>query len=262
MELGIRGRIALVCASTSGLGRASAETLAAEGADVALVGRRMQRLDEVVDGINRGSGGRAIGIAADLLSAEGRREIVGNVRRELGEPDILVLNGPGPRPATALDVTPDEVEVALGALVVPHVALVEAFLPHMREQKWGRIVAVGSSSVDVGIPTLALSTMGRSALAGWLKLLSCQVAADGVTVNLVLPGRIATDRIAQLDAATAQAAAISVGQVRADTVAAIPASRLGTPAEFGAIVAFLASLPAAYITGTAVRIDGGATPIL
>ena len=262
MDLGIEGRVALVAASTSGLGRASAEALAAEGADVVITGRRGEVIREVVAAINARDGGRAAGAEVNLLHPDGRVRAVECAREEFGEPDILVLNGPGPRPATALDVAPEDADCAVDRLVAPHIHLVSLVLDAMRAQRWGRIIAVGSSSVDVGIPMLALSTMGRSALAGWLKLLSAQVAGDGVTVNLVLPGRIATARVDQLDAAAAEAGGVSVGEVRARTLAGIPAGRLGTPAEFGAAVAFLASEQSAYTTGTTLRLDGGATPVL
>lgn len=262
MDLGIEGRVALVAASTSGLGRASAEALAAEGVDVVVTGRRGDVLREVADLINARPGGRAVCAEVNLLHPDGRRRAVERTRSELGDPDIIVLNGPGPRQAFALDVRPEDVEDAAQRLVTPHVDLVSLTLDHMREQGWGRIIAVGSSSVDVGIPGLALSTMGRSALAGWLKLLSAQVAADGVTVNMVLPGSIATDRIAQLDAAASEREGIPASEVRARTVASIPVGRLGTPAEFGAAVAFLASEQSAYTTGIALRLDGGATPVL
>lgn len=262
MDLGIEGRVALVAASTSGLGRASAEALAAEGANVVVTGRRGDVIREVVGVINARDAGRAVGAEVNLLHPDGRIRAVERTREEFGDPDILVLNGPGPRPATALDVVPEDAECAVNRLVVPHIHLVSLVLDAMRKQRWGRIIAVGSSSVDVGIPTLALSTMGRSALAGWLKLLSAQVADEGVTVNLVLPGRIVTQRIEQLDTATAEAAGVSVDEVRARTLEGIPAGRLGTPAEFGAAVAFLASEQSAYTTGTALRLDGGATPVL
>jgi len=262
MDLGIEGRVALVAASTAGLGRASAEALAAEGANVVITGRRSDRIREIVAGINARDGGRAAGAEVNLLDPEGRFRAVRCARDEFGDPDILVLNGPGPRPATALEVEPDEVDGAVDRLVVPHVHLTGLVLGHMREQRWGRIVAISSSSVDVGIPTLVLSTMGRSALAGWMKTLAGEVAGEGVTVNMVLAGRIATERIAELDAAAAEVEGVAADAVGARSRAAIPAGRLGDPAEFAAAVAFLASGQAAYITGTALRVDGGATPVL
>lgn len=262
MDLGLEGRVALVAASTAGLGRASAEALAAEGVDVVVTGRRGEVIREVVAAINARDGGRAAGAEVNLLHPDGRLRAVERTRDAFGDPDIVVLNGPGPRPATALDVDPDEVDSAVDRLVVPHVHLVGLTLAHMREQRWGRIVAISSTSVDVGIPSLVLSTMGRSALAGWLRTLAAEVAADGVTVNMVLAGRIATDRIAELDGDAATAQGVPLEEVRARNLAAIPAGRLGAPSEFGAAVAFLASEPAAYVTGTALRVDGGATPVL
>lgn len=257
MDLGISGRTALVCASTAGLGAATARALAAEGCRVAFSGRRGE--------VARSSAAEfdgCVGIEADLGSAAGARALYDETVRRLGPPDILVLNGPGPRPGTASTVTPDDVSAAAAALVEVPVALVAAALPHLREQHWGRILGIGSSGVQAPLPGLALSNLGRAGLAGYLKTLATEVAGDGVTVNLLLPGRIDTDRVRALDAAAADRTGRTPAEVAAESAASIPAGRYGRPEEFGAAAAFLCSTPASYITGVAVRCDGGMVPVL
>ncbi|GDY50674.1 hypothetical protein SVIO_012970 [Streptomyces violaceusniger] len=150
-----------------------------------------------------------------------------------------------------------ELAGAAESLLLAQARLVAAALPAMRERGWGRILAIGSSGVTAPLPGLALSNAGRAALAGYLKTLAAETAADGVTVNLLLPGRIATDRVARLDAAKAEREGRTAEEVAAASRATIPAGRYGTTEEFGAVAAFLCGAPASYLTGTAVRCDGG-----
>jgi 3-oxoacyl-[acyl-carrier protein] reductase len=248
MDLGLKGRNALVCASTGGLGEATARALAAEGARVVVAGRRGDRAREIAAELPG-----AIGVEADLLSAGGVERMVAAA----GEVDILVLNGPGPTPGTAAGATSDDVTAAVDALVRPHQRLISLTLPGMRARGWGRILAIGSSGIVAPLPNLAMSNLGRAALAGYLKTLAAEVAADGVTVNLLLPGRIATERVAQLDAAASARTGTSVAEVQAASRATIPAGRYGRPEEFGQVAAFLCGEPASYVTGTALRCDGG-----
>ncbi len=257
MDLGLTGRRALVSASTGGLGEAIVRALAAEGADVVVSGRRMDRARAIADEITATSPGRAVAIEADLVQPGGAQQLHDEAVEQLGPIDVLVLSGPGPRPAGASDVTWDDVRGALELLVHPQVDLVQAALPQMRERGWGRVLAVGSSGVVAPLPNLALSNLGRSALAGYLKTLAAEVAADGVTVNLILPGRIATERVAQLDQSAAERQGRTREAVAADSRATIPAGRYGAPSEFGAVAAFLCGQPASYLTGTAIRVDGG-----
>jgi 3-oxoacyl-[acyl-carrier protein] reductase len=253
MDLGLRGRTAVVCASTGGLGRATAEALAAEGARVVVSGRRRDHAEEIAAGLPG-----AMAVPCDLTVAGAAESFVADCRSALGtDPDIMVLNGPGPRPGAASEVGPGDLRTALESLLLVQQELVAQVLPGMRERRWGRILAVGSSGVLEPIPGLALSNIGRSALAAYLKSLATVVAADGVTVNMVVPGRIDTDRVRSLDAARAQREGRDPGDVAAESAAAIPAGRYGTPAEFGAVAAFLCSDPARYVTGSAVRCDGG-----
>jgi 3-oxoacyl-[acyl-carrier protein] reductase len=174
-----------------------------------------------------------------------------------GDVDVLVLNGPGPKPGAAADVTSDDVTLAVDLLVRPQQRLVSLALPGMRARGWGRVLAIGSSGIVSPLPDLVLSNLGRAALAGYLKTLASEVAADGVTVNLLLPGRIATDRLAQLDEAAARRTGRSAAEVEAQSRAGIPAGRYGRPEEFGAVAAFLCSEAASYVNGSAVRCDGG-----
>ncbi|MCX4827003.1 SDR family oxidoreductase [Streptomyces sp. NBC_01142] len=252
MDLGLSGRTALVCSSTGGIGEAIARTLAAEGADTVVCGRRGHRAKEIAAGLPR-----AVGIEVDLLAEDGPAELFEATVAAFGPPDVLVLNGPGPKPAPAADVGVTDVDVALEALLRQHIRLVTQALPAMRERGWGRILAVGSSGIAAPLPNLALSNLGRAALAAYLKTLAAEVAADGVTVNLLLPGRIETDRTAAVDAANAAHSGRTVAEVEQASIASIPARRYGRPAEFAAAAAFLCSAPASYITGTALRCDGG-----
>jgi 3-oxoacyl-[acyl-carrier protein] reductase len=257
MDLGVTGRTAVVCASTSGLGEAVARALGAEGANVVVSGRRAERARQIA-----GELPSAVGVEVDLTADGGPDRLLAAAADAFGEVDILVLNGPGPRPGGAAGLTADDIAGAVHSLVLVQQRLVEAVLPGMRERGWGRILAVGSSGVVSPIPNLALSNTGRAALAGYLKTLSAEVAADGVTVNMLLPGRIATDRLASLDATTAEREQRPVEQVSADAQAGIPARRYGRPDEFGAVAAFLCGAPASYVTGTALRCDGGLVNVL
>ncbi|WP_028925840.1 SDR family oxidoreductase [Pseudonocardia acaciae] len=257
MELGIGGRNAVVCASTAGLGEASARALAAEGANVLVSGRRGERARAIAAELPG-----AVGAEVDLLAPDGPNTLLTAAAGAFGQVDILVLNGPGPRPATASTVTAADSARAVHDLLLVHQTLVEAVLPGMRERGWGRIVAIGSSGVVAPLTGLALSNIGRSALAAYLKSLATEVAADGVTVNLALPGRISTDRTDAIDGAQAERQGRTLADVRADAAAEIPARRYGRPDEFGALVAFLCGAPASYLTGIAVRCDGGLVGVL
>ena len=252
MDLGLTGRCAVVCASTGGLGEAIARALAAEGASVVVSGRRGDRAREIAAELPS-----AVGVEVDLTSASGAESLVAAARNAFGEVDVLVLNGPGPQPGPAAGVADEGLDSAVDTLLRPQLRLVGLTLPGMRSRGWGRVLAVGSSGVAAPLPNLALSNLGRSALAGYLKTLAAEVAADGVTVNLLLPGRIATERVAFLDQAAATRAGTSLDVVIERSRATIPAGRYGDPAEFGAAAAFLCGAPASYVTGTALRVDGG-----
>lgn len=252
MDLGISGKVAFVAASTGGLGLAVAQALAAEGAKVAITGRRRERAEQIAASLPG-----AVAVTADLQAPDGVTEAVDRAEELLGPIDIAVLNGPGPKPGAAAALGADEMASAFDLLLRPHHALVSRVLPGMRMRRWGRILAVGSSGVTAPLPNLAVSNTGRAALAAYLKTLAAEVALDAVTVNLLLPGRIATDRVAELDAAAAKRRGISVDEVQLESRKTIPARRYGTPEEFGAAAAFLCSASASYVTGVALRCDGG-----
>lgn len=252
MNLGITGRIALVLGSTSGLGLGIATSLTAEGARVVVTGRRSdvaeQRAAELPG---------AIAVAVDLTSERAADRLVDEVEARLGPVDIAVLNAGGPPPGRAVDVGADDARRAFESLVAPQIEIVRRVLPSMRERRWGRILAVGSSGVQAPLPGLSLSNIARAGLAAYLKTLAIDIAADGVTVNMVLPGRIATDRIADLDRRRAEQEGVTVDAVTKASQLSIPARRYGTTEEFGAAVAFLAGRHAAYVTGEQIRVDGG-----
>jgi 3-oxoacyl-[acyl-carrier protein] reductase len=252
MDTGLQGRTALVPGSSAGIGLAVARALAAEGANVVLAGRRGDLV--------RAEAARlptAVGVEVDLTAADGPATLVAQAQERFGPVDVLILNGGGPPPGEAAALSADALTDAVQVLLVAHQRLVSAVLPDMRERGWGRIVAVGSSGVQQPIERLALSNVGRAALAGYLKTLATEVAADGVTVNMVLPGRIDTDRVASLDRAAAQRTGRTPEQARVQSEAAIPVGRYGSPEEFAAVVTFLASAAASYVTGEQLRCDGG-----
>ncbi|MGO1975063.1 MAG: SDR family oxidoreductase [Propionibacteriaceae bacterium] len=252
MDLGITGRVALVLGSTSGLGLGIATALAAEGARVVITGRRAEVAEQRASELPG-----AVAIPVDLAADGAVGGLVDRVESEVGPIDIAVLNAGGPPPGPAESVSPADARAVFDPLVARQIELVQRVLPSMRERGWGRLIAVGSSGIQQPIATLALSNIARAGLAAYLKSLAGDVAAEGVTVNMVLPGRIATDRIAELDRNRAEREGADVESVAASSQAAIPARRYGTPAEFGAVAAFLAGQQASYVTGEQVRIDGG-----
>jgi 3-oxoacyl-[acyl-carrier protein] reductase len=252
MDLQIEGKVALVAGGTAGLGRAVVQALAAEGVRVAICGRGAQRAQEQAADLPG-----AIGLALDLTDPAGVRAAVESAEEQLGPVDILVVNGGGPAPSSASTLEPTQLQAASRLLLEGPLQLIGASLPAMRERGWGRIVAVGSSAVQQPIPGLTTSSMYRTALAAYLKLLAREVAASGVTVNMVLPGRIDTDRVAQLDANRAESTGAAVDDVRRSSEATIPMGRYGRPGEFAAMVTFLCGAPASYVTGEQLRVDGG-----
>ena len=246
MDFGIKGKRALVLGASKGLGAASAKALAEEGAQV-FAGAR--------GAIDWAEGLPVTPLVVDL-SGDAWRPVVEGVLAD-GPIDILVLNTGGPKAGPAAGQGLAGWAAAFEAMALPFFAVAEMVLPGMRKAGWGRIVTIGSSGIVQPIPGLALSNGIRGAVAGWSKTLAAEVAKDGVTVNLVLPGRVATDRVASLDAGAAERTGKSVDAVRDASIATIPAGRYGRPEEFGAAVAFLASAQASYITGSMIRVDGG-----
>lgn len=256
MDLGLAGKRALVLSSSRGLGRGIAQALAAEGAHVMMTARTEERLKETADAINRAGPGRASIYGGEL--APNVEAIHQAAIAEMGGVDILVANTGGPPAGTALNVKAEQWLPQFEAMVVPIIRLAGLVLPGMRERKWGRILTVASSGVVQPIPNLVMSNALRLSIVGWSKTLAAEVAADGITVNLILPGRIETDRTGELDAANAKAQGKSVEEISAAARGAIPAGRYGRVQEFADTACFLVSERASYITGSLVRVDGGA----
>jgi len=258
MDLQLKGKTALVFGGSKGIGRGIADALAAEGVAVAIVARTQATIDTAVSEITA-RGGRAIGIAGDLANWASIESGVKSARAQLGPIDILVNNSGGPPPSGVIGVKPEVWEAQFHAMVLPLFRITDMLIPEMRERKWGRVLNVASYSVIEPIPTIGISNTLRGAIAGWAKTLAGEVARDGITVNMLLPGVIATDRSVQLHQGTAKRLNISVEEALKRFESTLPVGRMGTPAEFGAVAAFLASPLAAYVTGSMIRIDGGLT---
>ena len=251
MKIDLSGKRALVLGASGGLGGAIARGLAEAGATVAVSGRSADKLRAAVPQA-------AHVIPADLMVAGVGDRLADEALSALGQVDILVNNSGGPPPTSALATSAEIWTAQFGAMVLSLITLTGRLVPGMRERRWGRVVTVASSGVVAPIPNLAVSNTLRSALLGWSKTLASEVAADGVTVNFVLPGRIATSRVEALDKAASERTGKSVAEIEAAALASIPAARYGSPDEFAAAAVFLASPQASYITGTTIRVDGGA----
>ena len=258
MDFGLQGKRALVLAASRGLGFGSAKAIAAEGASVVIAGRIADTLNAAADEIARSAGKRPHTIVADLTVEGAGASVFEAAVKLVGGIDVLVNNTGGPPARQAKDVTAADIRGQLNGMVANIVEITHLAVPGMRERKWGRIVTIASSGTIAPIPNLALSNALRAALTGYMKTLAAEVAADGVTVNMALPGRIQTQRVDELDAVNAAHSGKSLEDVRKGAALTIPAGRYGTADEFGAVVCFLASAQASYVTGSQIRIDGGA----
>lgn len=257
MDLKLKGKTAIVFGGSKGIGRGIADALAAEGVAVAIVARTKDTLDRAAAEINS-RGGRAIGLRADLGDWPSVERAVKSARDQLGPIDILVNNSGGPPPSGVSGVKPEVWEQQFNAMVLSIFRITDMVVPEMRSRKWGRILNVASTSVIEPIPIIGVSNTLRSAIVGWAKTLAGEVARDGITVNTLLPGSIATDRAMQLRRNEAARRNVPIEDVIRRGDEAVPVGRMGTPEEFGAVAAFLASPLAAYVTGSLIRIDGGA----
>jgi 3-oxoacyl-[acyl-carrier protein] reductase len=259
MDFGLKGKTALVLAGGGGLGRAIAESLAHEGANIAVAGKGPDSIAATQTSLAP-IGIKTLGLIWDLSDLTQIDKNISKIERDLGPVDILVNNTGGPPPTTASGQDPALWSKHFQAMVLSVIATTDRVLPNMRARHWGRIITSASSGAVAPIPNLAISNALRLSLLGWSKTLSREVAKDGITVNVVLPGRIATGRIKFLDEAKAKREGRTLEDVEAENIATIPAGRLGKPAEYGDVVAFLSSERAAYITGSVVRVDGGMIP--
>jgi 3-oxoacyl-[acyl-carrier protein] reductase len=258
MDLGLATRVAIVAAGSKGLGRAVAEELAAEGAAVVICARGRAALDEAC-GTMVSRGGRVHGVVADVSVAGEPARVVAEAERVFGPVDIVVTNSGGPRSGRFETLSDDDWEAAARTLLWNPVAFVRAVLPGMRARRWGRILNVTSIAAAQPIDGLMLSNSLRSAVLAFAKTLSNEVAADGVTVNNLLPGYTRTDRVVELAEQMAASGGTTPAAIYEKWSAEIPMHRLGEPREFAALAAFLASERASYITGQSLAVDGGWT---
>lgn len=258
MDLGLQNRTAVVLASSAGIGRACGAALAAEGANVALSGRDATRPEAAVAELRAGAGDRVFGETLDVTDGEALVAHLLRVREHFGAVDILVTNAGGPPPGPAADMTLEALDHAYQLTLKSAVRAISTVLPWMRERQWGRIIAVTSSSVREPIPGLVLSNIMRPGLTGYLKTLATEVAGDGVLVNSVCTGAFETDRMRSRCQKRAEATGKSLEDVIREAGEKVPLGRVGQPEEFGALVAFLASEQASFLTGAAIPLDGGA----
>lgn len=256
MDLGLKGRTALVLGAGGGLGGAIARTLAREGAKVALGDVDAAALGRTAAAV-REAGGEALELVWDLADLASIERHVAAIEGRFSAVDVLVNNTGGPPPTPAAGQDPALWSKHFESMVLSVIALTDRVLPGMRARKWGRVVTSTSSGVVAPIPNLAVSNALRLSLVGWSKSLAGEVARDGVTANIVLPGRIATDRIRFLDEQRAKREGRSVAEVSAASTGSIPAGRYGEPQEYANVVAFLASEAASYVNGSVIRVDGG-----
>lgn len=256
MDLGLNGKVALVLGAGNGLGRAMAKGLAAEGARVAVASRTPANVERTAAEITE-AGGTALALAWDLADLSVIEANFKTIEDTLGPVDVLVNNTGGPPPTTAAGQSPELWSKSFQQMVLSVIAITDRALPGMRARKWGRIITSTSSGVVSPIPNLGISNTLRQSLVGWSKTLAREVAADGITANIILPGRIATDRIAFLDEQKAKREGRPVQEVADESNAAIPAGRYGEPQEYADVATFLASTRASYVTGSVIRVDGG-----
>jgi 3-oxoacyl-[acyl-carrier protein] reductase len=259
MDLGLKDKTAVVLASSTGLGYAVAEALLAEGAQVAISGRNPDRLEAARARLAAGAGERAMAEVLDVTDSGRLVTHLEGVRKRWGNVDILVVNAGGPPTGLAADLKVEDLEKGFQLTLRSAIVAITTVLPWMRGRKWGRIIAMTSSSVRQPIANLTLSNTMRAGLTGYLKTLSAEVASDGVLVNSICTGMFQTDRLTELFEIRAARSGRSLEEEKRAAEREIPVGRLGDPREFGALVAFVASERASFLNGVALPYDGGAT---
>lgn len=257
METKLDNKRALVLGASRGLGAGIAKALAEEGAQVMIASRDWGRLEMAARDLEAQTGATVHAQVCDLASAEAVDRLAETAHARMGGVDILVNNAGGPPPGSVTEATDAQWRSTFETVVLAPVRLTRMLLPGMRDRRWGRILTVVSSGVAQPIPNLGLSNALRMAVVGWSKTLAEEVAAEGITVNCLAPGRIHTDRIDELDKKAAERRGVEIEVVREASRASIPAGRYGEVAEFAAVAAFLASERASYVTGSVLRADGG-----
>ena len=256
MDVGLRGKTALVLGAGGGLGRAIARSLAAEGARIAAADINAEALEPTLQDI-AAAGSEGLPLIWDLADLSLIDGHVSSIQQRFGPVDVLINNTGGPPPTPASGQAVELWSKHFQAMVLSVIALTDRVIPGMRERKWGRIITSTSSGVVAPIPNLAISNALRLSLVGWSKTLAREVGRDGITCNIVLPGRVATPRILFLDRAKAEREKRSVDEVSAESTGSIPLGRYGKPEEYADVVTFLASERASYVTGSVIRVDGG-----
>ena len=257
MDLGLTGKRALVLGGNRGIGFGIAKALAGEGADVLIAARDAAQLATATAELGAMARGKIASAQIDLQKSAELAGFAGGITKSFGPIDILINNTGGPPYGGASNRPLNDWRGSFDEMVLSIIAVTDALLPGMRARRWGRIVTVVSSGVMQPIPILAISNSLRAAVVGWSKTLSSEVAADGVTVNILVPGRIDTERVRLTDAAVAEKEGLPIEKIRARSFATIPLGRYGSTDEIGAAAAFICSTQASYMTGTMVRIDGG-----
>jgi 3-oxoacyl-[acyl-carrier protein] reductase len=262
MDFGIKGKSAIVTAASSGLGKASAIELAAEGARVMINARNAEKLTRAAEEIRAATGQEIIALAGDVTDEGYVSELIAETNRTLGSVDILVANAGGPPAGFFDDFSAAHYRDALELNLISTINLCREAVPIMRKRGWGRIVAITSIAAKQPVSNLILSNTARAGVLGFMKSLSQQVAASGITVNTLCPGYHLTERLKALGASSSQREGIGVDENYARWAASTPMNRIGDPREFAAVVAFMCSERASYLTGTVVQVDGGACQAL
>lgn len=257
MDLGLRGKVALVAASSQGLGRAVAEELAAEGCDLIICSRNKDLLGEVANAVSSGSGVEVLAVAGDLSDPESIERIVAAGIDKFGRIDILVTNSGGPPSGTFEALTDKDWDEAVKGLLTSVIHLSRLVLPGMKERGWGRILNITSIASKQPVDNLMLSNSIRAAVTGFAKTLAAETASFGITVNNILPGYTATDRVEELARTLATKENVPVERIFERWESEIPMGRLGSPREFASVAAFLVSERASYVTGSSIAVDGG-----
>lgn len=258
MDLALTGRVAIITAASSGLGKATAMELAAEGAVVVINARRVEQLQRVADEIRAAGRADVLPIAGDVTNEDHIRQLISETVKRFGAVDILVANAGGPPAGFFKDFTAQDYREAIELNLISTINLCREAVPSMIKRGWGRIVAITSIAAKQPVENLILSNTARAGVLGFMKTLSQQVAAEGITVNTVCPGYHLTERLKSLAPLAAQKEGISVDQVYERWAASTPMNRIGDPEEFAAVVTFLCSERASYVTGTVIQVDGGA----
>jgi len=257
MDLSIKGKNALVCASSQGLGRSAAVDLAKEGVNLAICSRNKDKINLVKEEIEQTSDVKVVAIEADLSSEKDISDLYQKAKKELNAIDILINNNGGPPPSTFEELTDEDWQRTFNSTMMSAIRLSKLVLPDMKKNKWGRIINISSVSVKTPVNGLFLSNSIRMGVLGWAKALSDEVAPHGITVNSVCPGTTKTERIEQILNAQSKSSGKDKSEIEESMANSIPMLRIGEASDLSALITFLASEKASYMTGLAVQVDGG-----